>query len=276
MESPIEFTSAANRLHGILHTPEPSSSAKEAGVLFLHGWSGSRIGPHRMFVKLARRLCALGYPCLRYDFAGRGDSDGAVDDASINTMIADTRAAADAFAREAGVTRPIVLGICSGSKVAIGAAVTGLETRGLALLSHELMGDLRRGKETDSEKSRSTLKTYLMKLTQPATWKKILTGRVNTGMVGKALFQQEAPDEAELVEETEWLKRFREYAGPLLFVYGGNDPVARAAQGKYEVFCRESDLAATFHQLPDANHSFYSLKWEAEVMGMVEEWVGAC
>ncbi len=273
MESAIEFKSGANTLRGIVHMPDGAAAPARSGVVFLHGWSGCRIGPHRMFVKLARRLCDRGCACLRFDFAGRGDSDGCVGDASIDSMIDDTLAGMGFFAREAGVARPVLLGICSGSKVAVGAAVAAENTAGLVLLSHELMGDPRRGKETDARKSRSTLKTYLLKLTQPATWKKILTGRVNTGMVGKALFRQEAPDEDELVREARWLQAFADYAAPLLFIYGGNDPTAQAARGKYEDFCRAKGLNATFHELPDANHSFYSLEWEDEVMGVVEGWV---
>jgi len=273
-ESPVGFACDGNTLCGVLHTPG-EGEANGTGVVFLHGWSGCRLGPHRMFVKLARQLCGAGCHCLRFDFAGRGESNGATAEASINTMIEDTKAAMAFLTAHTGVPRTVLLGICSGSKVAMGTAATMAGVDEMVLLSHEAMGDLRRGGGTGARKSRSVLKAYLVKLTRPETWLKILTGRVNTRMVGKALSQREAPDEDELVAETGWLERLSDYSGRLLFVYGSNDPATPAAQPKYDAFCREHALQAAFHVVDGANHSFYSLEWETEVLDVVQVWMDA-
>ncbi|NQT52088.1 alpha/beta hydrolase, partial [bacterium] len=53
MERPVTLESD-QRLVGVLH--EPEGEAKNAGVVFVHGWAGYRGGPHRMFVEAARRL----------------------------------------------------------------------------------------------------------------------------------------------------------------------------------------------------------------------------
>jgi uncharacterized protein len=271
-ESAVSFERGGTLLHGVLHVPGEGKGGG-IGVVFLHGWSGCRLGPHRMFVKLSRQLCGAGYHCLRFDFAGRGESGGAVAEASINTMIEDAKAAMAFLAERSGVARTVLLGICSGSKVAMGVAATAGGVDGLVLLSHEAMGELRRGGDTDARKSRSVLKAYLLKLMRPETWRKILTGRVNTRMVGKALAQSESPDDAELVTETGWHRRLQDYPGRMLFIYGSNDPATPAAQPKYAAFCRKNDLKAVFHVVDGANHSFYSLAWEGEVCGAVREWL---
>ncbi|MDP6523698.1 MAG: alpha/beta fold hydrolase [Kiritimatiellia bacterium] len=273
METPASFNSESGVLRGVLHSPADAPSQPRAGIIFLHGWSGCRLGPHRMFVKLARQLCEKGHHCLRFDFGGRGESDGDTDSASINSMVADTNKALEFMSQASGADHTVLLGICSGSKVAVGAATTATGIRGLVLMSQEPMGNLRRGPETDRQKSATALRTYLAKLSHPETWRKILTLRVNTGMVGKAVFGHESPDEAELRTETGWLESFGQYQGRILFVYGSNDPAAKVARGKYQDYCSESGLDSRFYEVADANHSFYSLDWEREVMDVVEDWL---
>lgn len=188
-------------------------------------------------------------------------------------MVADTHKAIEFMSQTSGNDKIILLGICSGSKVAVGAAATASGIEGLVLMSHELMGDLRRGSDTNRQKSASALKIYLAKLARPETWRKILTLRVNAQMVGKAVLRHESPDEAELRTEAGWLDRFNEYLGRILFVYGANDPATKAAREKYESYCDENGLNSGFHEVADANHSFYSLDWEREVMDVVGGWL---
>ena len=89
-ERPVVFHSPA-RLVGVLS--EPEGDPRGAGIVFLHGWTGYRIGPHRIFVEAARRLAAVGYHSLRFDFRGRGDSDGEHGTTTLDQMIDDARAA---------------------------------------------------------------------------------------------------------------------------------------------------------------------------------------
>lgn len=45
-------------------------------VIMCHGYRGSKIGPNRFFVKLARKLMAKNINSLRFDQFGSGDSEG--------------------------------------------------------------------------------------------------------------------------------------------------------------------------------------------------------
>jgi len=270
-ESPVSFDCEGGRVHAILHRPAPGGTERP-GVVFCHGWSGDRQGPHRMFVKTARRLAAHGFPCLRLDFRGRGGSEGETAQATIQGMIADTRAAVAELGRLCGVRTFCLVGICSGGKVAIGAALGDRRVGRLILWSAEALGDLR-AEATNRRKSFHMLKTYLRKLARPETWRKLLTGRVNVKGVGKAVLQHETRSPAEAAQENAMLADFRRWRGEILFIYGGNDPDTRLAGANYQAFCRACGIAGEFHEIAEANHSFYSLAWEREVIERSVGWL---
>ena len=59
----------------ILHLPTARDASCPA-VAFFHGFTGTKVEPHRIFVKTARELAAIGFYVLRFDFRGCGDSAG--------------------------------------------------------------------------------------------------------------------------------------------------------------------------------------------------------
>src|SRR5436305_14414062 len=104
-----------------------------AGLLMVTGGTQTRIGSHRMYERLAKRLAEAGFPCLRYDRRGVGDSEG--EEADWRDSGPDIAAAAAAFRRECPqIERLIGFGLCDGaSALAIHGAEAGL--RGLILLN---------------------------------------------------------------------------------------------------------------------------------------------
>lgn len=236
-----------------------------AGVLFLAGWSGDRTGPHRMFTQLSRLLTQSGLLCLRPDFRGRGLSDGSHADASIDSMAADAEVALAELRKLLPLGTPVyVTAICSGCKVAIKLAASNLDIDKLLLLSAESMGALRSAK-TDAHKTQKALLTYLKKLTQLETWKKILTGKVQTKMVTKALVQHESRSNEEAKAEDRTLQLFTRYKNPVHFVFGGSDPDAPGSMQAYTEYCAKHSIPSSLHLIPHAGHSYYSAAWAREV-----------
>jgi len=272
MEAPVNFGNSGLRLQGILHRPETDGPQRDVGVVFLHGWSGCRLGPHRMFVKTARELTELGCTCLRFDFGGRGESEGETTGATIQSMIADTKCAVRFLLDTRPFEKVLLLGICSGGKVAVGAA-TESSVHGLALWSAEPLGRLR-DPDVNARKSIAAIGKYAVKAMRPETWRRLFAGRVNVGLVRKAVLQHESVSRDELNRESVLLKRFRSYEGRVLFVYGANDPTTRSAAENYAAFCRQCRIDSEFHRIAGANHSFYSLPWERQVMDLTRDWVG--
>ena len=271
MEKPAAFKNGNVDLRGILHLPGQEESPL-TGIIFLHGWQGCRLGPHRMFVKTARDLASMGYCCLRFDFAGRGESGGQTPLTDIQSMISDTKCAINYLKTSHNVKKIILLGICSGGKAAIGTAAQEHGIDGLILWSAEAMGTLK-DNSTNFRKSADALLSYARKLCHVQTWKKIFSFKVNTRMVNAAIFRHETSTDREVRDENVLLETFRTFSGGILFVYGENDPAAVNASRRYAELFREMKIDNLMHPVKGANHSFYSLKWEKEVIDVTCRWL---
>lgn len=102
-------------LSGTLALPE-ELPARGVGFIMLNAGVVHRIGPHRFNVRLARQLADEGWPSLRFDLAGQGDSDSSPQVQPFERQIvADLRAAMDHLGRTTGVDRFVIAGICSGA-----------------------------------------------------------------------------------------------------------------------------------------------------------------
>jgi len=257
----ISITNLDSTIRAVIKKPDREP---KGGILFLPGWSGDRTGPHRMFTQLASKLVDAGYLTLRPDFRGRGLSDGKHAKASIASMAEDAATALASLKLRVPEGSPLyVVAICSGCKVAITLTADHPQIAKLLLFSAESMGHLRSSK-TDSNKTQKALYIYLKKMTQLDTWKKILTGRVQTRMVTKALIKHESRSEYEAKSEDEILKRFGAYRNPMRFVFGGSDPDAPGSMRSYKSYCNKHSIPHSLHLIPHAGHSYYSSEWTAD------------
>ena len=118
-ERPLLFTHGARPLFGIL-TPADSARARpdRPGIVMTNAGCVNRAGPHRTYVKMARRWAQLGFDVLRIDLSGIGDSPVAPGEKENLTYppsaLDDLREAAQALGRE----RVIIAGLCSGGDYA--------------------------------------------------------------------------------------------------------------------------------------------------------------
>jgi pimeloyl-ACP methyl ester carboxylesterase len=120
---------------GIISTPTVSPMSK-TGVILLSGTFGgtTTLGRNRMWLKMARSLADRGFPVLRFDYAGIGDSIGdAVCYALENPAIPELRAGFDLLASR-GVEQFVVVGTCYGSRTALAGSVGESRVRGIHLL----------------------------------------------------------------------------------------------------------------------------------------------
>ena len=91
-ETAIHFDVDGQRCHGMLHLPQ-NPQAKVPAVLMLHGFTGQRMEPHRLFVLLSRLLAQQGIASLRFDFRGSGESEGGFEEMTVSRELEDVQAA---------------------------------------------------------------------------------------------------------------------------------------------------------------------------------------
>jgi hypothetical protein len=266
---------SAERLVGVLH--EPEGDGRGTGIVFLHGWAGHRGGPHRMFVETARRLAAAGYHALRFDLRGRGDSEGEVEAADLDGMIEDAHAARRLLIEQTGVQRTLWLGICSGGNVALGAASLDKDADGLILWSTPLFAPYKsRGQEV--VRRGMFLGEYARKLFRRETYAKLFRGGIRLGIIARILFgrRRDATEGWNPKDShRDIMAELRGYRGAMLFIYGSKDDEAVGAPEFYDQYCREQGIPARFHTIEGANHSYYSVAWQEEVIRLTLEWLEA-
>ncbi len=102
----------------------PQEETQESGIVFVHAADGNRLGPHRLFVELAEKLNSSGYPTLRFDLSGCGDSTGTASRSDITAEVSDVVAAINFFMAEAHLESVILLGISRGARICLSAMTT--------------------------------------------------------------------------------------------------------------------------------------------------------
>src|SRR5208282_4030624 len=87
-------------------------------------FGGTRVEPHRLFVKTSRLLAREGVASLRLDFRGSGESEGDFQSMTLSREIKDAKAALDFLRSQPGVNleRVGILGLSMGGYVAASVA----------------------------------------------------------------------------------------------------------------------------------------------------------
>ncbi len=161
------FNCRGESLLGILHEPLVAGQGG-LGVLVVVGGPQYRAGSHRQFVVLARALADEGYPVLRFDHRGIGDSDGAP--RSFEELDDDIRAAIDAlFAARGELDRCVVFGLCDAASAAMMYCPQDRRLAGLILANPWVHSEL--------GIARAYVKHYYVgRLLQASFWRKVAAG----------------------------------------------------------------------------------------------------
>lgn len=193
-EVPIFFGEQQN-LFGIVAEPSQrpvdGSAAGGIVVLMLNVGTNHRVGPNRMYVKMARAWAEQGFSSLRFDLAGIGDSRAA-DEFSETKLyskqsVNDVRRAMDALAVQRGYDRFVLMGLCSGAYVAFQTALADSRVAGQVLLNPRRLV-WKEGDTLQSAMQRTFKSThyYRQALKDPATWSRLFRGQLDVrGVAGR-------------------------------------------------------------------------------------------
>jgi len=136
---PFFFGPSAQPRFGLLHPPA-SERARRAGVLLCYPGTQEYNISHWAFRKLAGLLSRAGFPVLRFDWAGTGDSAGEIASGRVATWIEDVALAAQELKDAAEVERVSLVGMRLGAALAARAVAGGMAVEDLVLWEPVLSG----------------------------------------------------------------------------------------------------------------------------------------
>jgi dienelactone hydrolase len=124
------------RLLGILTLPSlPLQQTPKLPVfVFLSCGVLHRVGPLRLYVRLARTLATWGFSSLRVDLSGRGDSSGRPELRNEQTLLADYKEIVSILEARLGQSQFVLSGLCSGADNALVLAQSDQRVIGLLLM----------------------------------------------------------------------------------------------------------------------------------------------
>ncbi|MDI1314057.1 alpha/beta fold hydrolase [Prosthecobacter sp.] len=186
----IHQISSTPDLFGIMTEPvEPSTTLP--WIVMVNAGAAYRIGPGRIHVALARQLAALGYPCLRLDINGIGDSVVADPDKENDTYAAtafrDVELVCDYLHAQQPSRRIVLLGLCSGAYVAFQAAAQLPHPAIIeSILINPLVFFWKEGMTINNTSIDQLVawREYWNAIFKWRRWKMLLTGRTRTGFAG--------------------------------------------------------------------------------------------
>ena len=280
MEEAIVFECDNSELLGIIHHAETS----KVGVLIVVGGPQYRVGSHRQFVLLARKLAQRQIPVMRFDYRGMGDSSGTLRD--FESVSTDVRLAIDEFCHRCpDVEKVVIWGLCDAASAALFYAYTDKRVTGLVLLNPWV--------RTEEGLNETHIKSYYIKrFFSIKLWKSLFGGRLRVSSVkafikdlikwivnkAKKIVGRRNLDKdlKNMTLPERMLDGLKKYQGNILLIISGNDLTA-------DEFLRVSaspewqkELATGLTKkvvIKDANHTFSTDEWRKQVENETLEWV---
>jgi len=159
-------------LAGIVTEPKNRHDPEDRpAILLLNAGLLHRVGPNRLYVRLARILAAAGFVTLRLDFSGIGDSKPRRDDLTREeSSLREAQAAMDHLTERRGTQRFVLVGLCGGGANAF--RITRDDTRVVGALmidgyAYRTLGYY--------------LRHYVRRLFRRKSWSNIVSGRNPAG-----------------------------------------------------------------------------------------------
>ena len=287
VEYPVAFGCQDAQLTGIVH--RGSSNTRIGVIIIVAGGPQYRVGAHRQFVSLARMFASNGYPVMRFDLRGMGDSSGAY--LGYERSGPDIRAAIDEFLRREPCVQEVALfGECESASGILFYAAQDARVGRIALANPWV--------RTAGVQAETILKHYYLdRLRSRQFWLSVRAGEYRLGASVTSFFQVVSTfvqgrkstrastagsglanfDHLPLPSRTaEGLRRF---SGQVLLLMSGRDLIAREFDEVTKVSKDWQGLLSsqriTRKDIADADHTFSKPEIKAEAQRTLLNWLAA-
>jgi exosortase A-associated hydrolase 1 len=276
-ETALTFTCEGETLVGVLAHPVAEA---RVGMLVLVGGPQYRVGSHRQFLLLARRLAGAGVPVMRFDFRGMGDSSGSK--TQFYETVSDIRAALDSFSNACASLEKIILwGLCDAASAALLYWRLTRDSRvaGMVLLNPWV--------RSEQSLAATHVKHYYSKrLLKREFWVKLANGGVN---IGKALrdfcetlatarrVQTDGPQAPDASFQDGMASAVVEFSAPILLILSGQDYTAKefleyaASNTRWRGLLTRNNIERA--DVQRADHTFSTAAWRSAVEELTTDWI---
>lgn len=280
VEHAVLFECEGEQLVGVLSLPH---APRSRGVLVVVGGPQYRAGSHRQFTLLARHLAAAGFPCMRFDYRGMGDSTGA--SRSFEHVGPDLHCAIETFvARVPGLREVVLWGLCDAASAALMFGVQHPDVHGLVLLNPWV--------RSEATFSQVRIRHYYKgRLLSGGLWGKVLRGELDWRRSFASLLDtvraaytrgsKAVPGDADRTAGLPFQARMAagvsSFDAPALLIISGRDLTAREFldHAAHEPQWRSAMARPLFSRvdLAGADHTFSEQHWQAEVERATLAWL---
>tara|TARA_R110001599_G_scaffold126807_4_gene300004 strand:+ start:2795 stop:3583 length:789 start_codon:yes stop_codon:yes gene_type:complete len=129
--NPFFFGNSSHPLYGVYHPPSATPHQKEA-ILLCPPFGQEYMRSHRAYRQLTLLLNKKGFPVLRFDYRGTGDSYGNLEDTNVSDWLEDIKVAAEELKQTAQVDNISIVALRLGGLLA-SAASADLKIKRLVL-----------------------------------------------------------------------------------------------------------------------------------------------
>ena len=247
MQQQVMFKSDKTDIYGMLHLPRNIGMTRQVpGVVLCHGFMGTKVEAHRLFIRLSRKLEDYRIASLRFDFRGCGDSGGDYHQFTVFDEVADTYKAIDCLSGQLGVDRERIgiLGFSLGGVVATYAAARTNKIKALSLWAPAV------GLQKHAEKMTAQLGNGV-------SLRSIRNRYIDYHgtLIGRRFLQQ--------LPQIDPLAEIERFHSPVLLIHGTEDETVPAeASTEYYNVLKKKNVSVEKHLVSGADHLFSAHKWQ--------------
>ncbi|MBN3555610.1 alpha/beta fold hydrolase [Fictibacillus nanhaiensis] len=240
------------KLAHTLHLPQANGvgEKKTPLIIICHGFTSTRIGVDRLFVKTAQALVKLGYAVLRFDYAGCGESEGEYGENEFACFIDQTK-----------------------EVISFGSKLPSVEERSITLIGHSLGGAVAACTAADDDRVHNVITWSAVG--NPFADIKEIVGYNGEHAVVDHLGYAITEEFLFSLESYSPLEAIQQFSGNALFIHGTSDPVISCnyCLDYYEHSIRAMRGTTSMFLIEGANHTYSSIKHFDKLITATSEWL---
>ncbi|MDE5416107.1 alpha/beta hydrolase family protein [Alkalihalobacterium chitinilyticum] len=255
MIKPVYFPAGDTLLSAMIHYPKQTLNKHVPAVIFVHGFVGSKVGEHRLFVKAANYFSERGFLVFRFDFGGCGESEGDYSHVTLTKQVKELQSAID-YVLSIDQVDPNLLTVVGHS---LGGAVSSL---------------------TASRDERIKRLILWSPVARPYTdIVRITSEEAVTQAHQNGVFDYKGFNLSHFFFENlklhHPLKAIRNYFGPAYIIHAADDQDVPAdnAIDYYDALKENRAGTTQYSYIQDADHTFSSYLYEQQLFDTTFEWV---